>query len=151
MLTLTDVLVDQVYTLSRILTWVTVAFVELILTAIACVSRITITCVACNSIYAGAMVAWIWLAVVDITLTESPFITWEEKWTVMVRDFCNLEPIWLFSYFYVRFYLFLVDFLSFKLSLSSLLFVIFSGQPSVLPKQTLPVRRAKLYLAVVCL
>lgn len=75
MLALTDVLVDEVYTLSTILTRVAVAFVELILTAIACVSRVTITCVACNSIYAGAMVAWIGLAVVDITLTESPFIT----------------------------------------------------------------------------
>lgn len=75
MLALTDVLVDQVHTLSPILTRIAVALIELILTAIACVSRITVTGVAGDAIYAGTMVARVRLTVVNIALTERPFIT----------------------------------------------------------------------------
>lgn len=75
MLTLADIFIDQVHTLAPILTRVAVALIELILTAIACVSRITITCVASNAIYASTMMAWVWLTVVDVALAECPFIT----------------------------------------------------------------------------
>lgn len=75
MLALADVLVNQVHTLAPILTRVAMALIELVLTAIACVARITVTGVAGNAIYAGTMVAWVRLTVVDITLTQRPFIT----------------------------------------------------------------------------
>lgn len=75
MLALADVLVDQVHTLASILARVAVALIELVLTAIACVASITVTGVAGNAIYAGTMVAWVRLTVVDITLTECAFIT----------------------------------------------------------------------------
>lgn len=75
MLALTYILVDLVHTLTPILTGVAVALIELILTAIACVSRITVTCKASNAIYASTMVAWVRLTVVDIALTELSFIT----------------------------------------------------------------------------
>lgn len=72
---LADVLVDQVHTLASILTRVAVALIELILTAIACITSITVTGIAGNAIYASTMVAWVGLTVVDIALTECPFIT----------------------------------------------------------------------------
>lgn len=75
MLALADVLVDQVHTLAPILTRVAVALIELVLTAIACVASITVTGVTGNAIYTSTMVAWVGLTVVDITLTEYPFIT----------------------------------------------------------------------------
>lgn len=75
MLALADVLVDQVHTLAPILTRVAVALVELVLTAIACVASVTVTGVAGDAVNASTMVAWVGLTVVDITLTECPFIT----------------------------------------------------------------------------
>lgn len=75
MLALADVLVDQVHALAPILTRVAVALIELVLTAIACITSVTITGVAGNAIYASTMVARVGLTVVDITLTECPFIT----------------------------------------------------------------------------
>lgn len=75
MLALADVLIDQVHTFAPVLTGVAVTFVELVLTAIACVSSITVTGVAGNAIYASTMVAWIRLTVIDVTLTEGSFIT----------------------------------------------------------------------------
>lgn len=51
------------------------ALIELVLTAIARVARITVTGVTGNAIYARTMVAWVRLTVVDITLTQRPFIT----------------------------------------------------------------------------
>lgn len=75
MLALADVLVDKVHTLAPILTRVAVALIELVLTAIACVSRITVTGVAGNAIYACTMVAWVRLTVVDITRAQRPFVT----------------------------------------------------------------------------
>lgn len=75
MLALADVLVNQVHTFAPILTRVAVALVELVLTAIACVASITVTGVAGNTVNACTMVAWVGLTVVDITLTECPFIT----------------------------------------------------------------------------
>lgn len=75
MLTLADIFIDQVHTFAPILTRVAVALIELILTAIACVSRITITGVASDAIDASTMVAWVWLTVVGVALTECPLIT----------------------------------------------------------------------------
>lgn len=75
MLTLADVLVDQIHTLAPILTRVAVALIQLVLTAIACVASITVTGVAGDTIYASTMVAWVGLTVVDITFTKCPFIT----------------------------------------------------------------------------
>lgn len=75
MLALADVLVYHVHTLSPILTRIAVALIELVLTTITCVSSITVTGVAGNAIYACTMVTWVRLTVVDITLTESTFIT----------------------------------------------------------------------------
>ena len=72
---LADVLVDQIHTLAPILTRVAVALIELVLTAIACVARITVAGVGGNAIYAGTMVARVRLAVVCITLTQCPFIS----------------------------------------------------------------------------
>lgn len=72
---LTDVLVDQVHTLSSILTGVTVALIELVLTAVPSVPRITVTGVAGNPVYTCTVMAGIRLAVVDITLTQRAFIT----------------------------------------------------------------------------
>lgn len=79
MLALTDIPVDLVQTLAPILTGVTVALIQLILTAIACVSWITVTRVASNAVYASTMVAWVRLTVVDVTLAEPPFITYKNK------------------------------------------------------------------------
>lgn len=75
MLALADVLVNQVHTLAPVLTRVAVALIELVLTAISRVARITVTGVAGNAINAGTMVAWVRLTVVDITLAKCPFIT----------------------------------------------------------------------------
>lgn len=75
MLALADVLVDQVHTLASILTRVAVALIELVLTAIARVASITVAGVAGNAIYACTMVTRVRLAVVDVALTECPFIT----------------------------------------------------------------------------
>lgn len=75
MLALADVLVDQVHTLAPILTRVAVALIELVLTAIACITSVAVTGVAGYAIYASTMVAWVGLTVVDIALTECPFIT----------------------------------------------------------------------------
>lgn len=87
MLTLADVLVDQVHTFTSVLAWVAVALIELVLTAIACVASIAVTGVAGNPIYASAMVAWVGLTVVDITLTEFSLITYE--WEKDIND--NVE------------------------------------------------------------
>lgn len=75
MLALADVFIDQVYTFAPVLTRIAVALIELILTAIASVASITVTCVASNAIYARAMVTWVGLTVVDITLAKCPFVT----------------------------------------------------------------------------
>lgn len=75
MLALADVFVNQVHTLAPVLTWIAVALIKLVLTAIACVARVTVAGVASDSIDAGAMVAWVWLTVVDVTLTKCPFVT----------------------------------------------------------------------------
>lgn len=75
MLALADVLVDQIHTLAPILTRVAVALIELVLTAIACVARITVAGVAGDAVYAGTMVARVRLTVVYITLTQCPFIS----------------------------------------------------------------------------
>lgn len=79
MLALADVFVHQVYTLAPILTGVAVALIELVLTAIACVAGVTVAGVAGDAINAGAMVTWIGLTVVDIILTECPFIPLRQK------------------------------------------------------------------------
>lgn len=75
MLTLADVFVNQVHTLAPILTWIAVALIKLVLATIACVARVAVAGVASNSIDASAMVAWVWLTVVDVTLTKCPFVT----------------------------------------------------------------------------
>lgn len=75
MLALTDVFVHQVHTLSSILTRIAVALIQLILAAIAGIASIAVTGVTGNSVYAGAMMTWIGLAVIDVTFTESPLIT----------------------------------------------------------------------------
>lgn len=75
MLALAHVFIDQVDTLAPVLTRVAVALVELVLTAIACIASITVTGVAGNAIYTSTVVAGVWLAVVDITVAECPFIT----------------------------------------------------------------------------
>ena len=75
MLALAHVFIDQVDTLAPVLTRVAVALVELVLTAVACVASVTVTGVAGNAVYAGTMVAWVGLTVVDITVAECPFIT----------------------------------------------------------------------------
>lgn len=79
MLALADVLVHLVHTLAPILTWIAVALIELVLTAVSRVARVTVAGVSSDSIYAGAMVARVWLTVVDVTLTECPFVTWKVK------------------------------------------------------------------------
>lgn len=75
MLTLADVLVDQVHTLASVLARIAVTLIELVLTAVPCVASIAVTGVAGNAIYASTMVAWVRLAVVDVALTECPFIS----------------------------------------------------------------------------
>lgn len=75
MLALADVFVNQVHTLAPILTWVAVALIKLVLTAIARVARFTVAGVAGDSIYTGAVVARVWLAIIDVTLTKCPFVT----------------------------------------------------------------------------
>lgn len=77
MLALADVFVNQVHTLAPILAWVAVALVKLVLTAIACVARFTVAGVASDSIYTGAMVARVWLTVVDVTRAKCPFVTYK--------------------------------------------------------------------------
>lgn len=74
MLALADVLVDQVHALASVLAGVTVALVELVLTAIPSVPRVAVTGVAGNTVDTCPVMAWIWLAVVDITLTQRAFI-----------------------------------------------------------------------------
>lgn len=74
-LTLTDVLVDQVHTLAAILAGVAVALVELILTAVARVAGVAVTGVARNSVDAGAVMTRVGLAVVDIAVAEGAFVT----------------------------------------------------------------------------
>lgn len=75
MLALADVFVNQVHTLAPILTWVAVALIKLVLTAIPRVARFTVAGVAGDSIYTGAVVARVWLAVIDVTLAKCPFVT----------------------------------------------------------------------------
>lgn len=75
MLALADVFVNQVHTLAPVLTWIAVTLIKLVLAAIAGVARDTVARVAGDSIDAGAMVAWVWLTVVDVTLTKCPFVT----------------------------------------------------------------------------
>lgn len=72
---LTDVLVDQVHALAPVLAGVAVALVELVLTAIPSVTRVAVTGVAGNAIDARPVVAWIRLAVVDVTVTQRALVT----------------------------------------------------------------------------
>lgn len=46
------------------------AFVELVLAAVASVARLTVTIVTGNAIYASAMVARVRLAVIDVALAQ---------------------------------------------------------------------------------
>lgn len=71
MLALADVFVDQVHTLAAILTGVTMALVELILTPIARVTRHAVTGVAGNAVYTCAMVARVGQAIIDVAFAES--------------------------------------------------------------------------------
>lgn len=75
MLALADVFVDQVHTLAPVLTRVAVTLIELVLTAIACITSITVTGVTGNAIHTSTVVAWVRLTVVDVILTERPFVT----------------------------------------------------------------------------
>lgn len=74
MLALAYVLVDQVHALAPILTGVAVALVQLVLAAIAGVAGVTVAGVAGDSIDAGAVVAGVGLAVVDVALAQGPFV-----------------------------------------------------------------------------
>lgn len=71
---LADVLVNQVHTFATVLTRIAVALVELVLTTVACVARVTVACVACDAVYARAVVTRVRLTIVDVALTESSFI-----------------------------------------------------------------------------
>lgn len=61
-----------------VLTRVAVALVELDITDGAGVSRIALTGVGGNTILTHTVVAWIWLAVVDVLLTEQTSEAWVE-------------------------------------------------------------------------
>lgn len=74
MLTLADVLVDQVHTLAPILAGVTVALVQLVLTAVTRVARIAVTRVAGDAVHAGAVVARVGLAVVGVALAQCALV-----------------------------------------------------------------------------
>lgn len=74
MLTLADVLVDQVHTLAPILTGVTVALVQLVLAAVARVARLAVTRVAGDAVHAGAVVARVGLAVVGVALAQCALV-----------------------------------------------------------------------------
>lgn len=71
MLALADVLVDQIHALAAVLTGVTMALVELVLAPVACVSWHAVTGVAGDAVYAGAVVARVGLAVINVAFTES--------------------------------------------------------------------------------
>lgn len=78
MLALADVFVDQVHALAAVLTGVTMALIELVLTPVARVAWHAVTGVAGDAVYAGAVVARVGLAVIDVAFTEStlePFST----------------------------------------------------------------------------
>lgn len=76
MLALADVLVDQVHALAPVLTGVAVALVELVLAAVAGVARIAVAGVAGDAVDAGAVVAGVGLAVVDVALAQGAFVAW---------------------------------------------------------------------------
>lgn len=76
MLALADVFVDKVHALAAVLTGVTMALVELVLTPVACVAWHTVTGVAGDAVYACAMVAWVGLAVIDVAFAESSLKPW---------------------------------------------------------------------------
>lgn len=79
MLTLADIFVDQVYTLAPVLTWVTVALVELVFAAVARIAWHAVACVTGDAIYAGAVVAWVRPAVIAVAFTESAFESWTQE------------------------------------------------------------------------
>lgn len=79
MLALADVFVDQIHTLAAILTGVTMALIELILATVASVTWHTVTCVAGDAVDAGAVVARVGLAVIDVAFTESALEPWREE------------------------------------------------------------------------
>lgn len=74
MLALADVLVDQVHTLAAVLTRVAVALVELVLAAVAGVAGVAVAGVAGDAVHAGAVVAGVRLAVVDVALAQRPLV-----------------------------------------------------------------------------
>lgn len=76
MLALADVFVNQVHTLAAVLTGVTMALIELVLAPVARVSRHTVTSVAGDAVYAGAMVARVGLAVINVAFAESSLEPW---------------------------------------------------------------------------
>lgn len=60
------------------------ALVQLVLTAIPCVASVAVAGVTRDSVDAGSVVAWVGLAVVDIALTKSTFITFSTAALVAV-------------------------------------------------------------------
>lgn len=79
MLTLADILVDEVHTLADILAGVAVALIELVLAAVAGVAGIAVTRVTGNAIHASAMVAWVRLAVIDVALAQPSLKPWGQR------------------------------------------------------------------------
>lgn len=71
MLTLADVFVDQVHTLAAVLAGVAMAFIQLVLAAVACIAGHAVTGVAGDAVHTSAMVAGVGLAVINVALAES--------------------------------------------------------------------------------
>lgn len=77
-LALADVFVDQVHALAAVLTGITMALIELVLTPVARVAWHAVTGVAGDAVYAGAVVARVGLAVIDVAFTESTLEPWRD-------------------------------------------------------------------------
>lgn len=93
MLTLADVLVDQVHTLAPILTGVTVALVQLVLAAVARVARLAVTRVAGDAVHAGAVVARVGLAVVGVALAQCALVPFSTAALVSIGPVVTLGSV----------------------------------------------------------
>lgn len=96
MLALADVLVDQVHALAAVLTRVAVALVELVLAAVAGVAGVAVAGVAGDAVHAGAVVAGVRLAVVDVAVAQRPFVAWRcsrDQEEHPVRDFFKIKAL----------------------------------------------------------
>lgn len=93
MLTLADVLVDQIHTLAVVLAGVAMTLIELVLTAVASVAGITVTGEDVYAVHAGAMVARVRLAIVNVALAEGAFVPFGASALISVGSVIALGAI----------------------------------------------------------